>query len=149
MALAFNVNESGMLRLIAFAALALGALGVAAQTPLKVETRDGRLCKALAPPDWSFTGENPAGSAFGADIQRADGKAIASYYIVGVPPEMRTSSTYGRWYATPHQAAMATLTRLGTQAVQCGAPSSPAPGLPLMQWRTPQLVGLALKNDSY
>lgn len=139
-----------MSRLIALAVPAFGALGAfgafgaAAQTPLAADVRAGRLCKALAPPDWSFTGENPAGSAFGADIQRADGKALASYYIVGVAPEMRTSATYGRWCATPHQAAMATLTQLGTRAVQCGTPSSPAPDLSLMQCRTPQLVGLAL-----
>lgn len=137
-------RRSRMLRLIAFAAFALGAVCAAAQTPLRADVRDGRLCRALAPSDWSFTGENPAGSAFGADIQRADGQAIASYYLVGVPPEMRTSPVYGRWYATPHQAAMATLTQLGTRAVQCGAPSSPAPGLSLMHCRTSQLVGLAL-----
>lgn len=131
-------------RATALAVLALGAMEAAAQAPRQANVREGRLCKALAPADWSFTGENPAGSAFGADIQRADGKALASYYIVGVPPEMRTSPTYGRWYATPHQAAMATLTQLGTRAVQCNAPTSPAPGLSLMQCRTPQLVGLAL-----
>ena len=133
-----------MVRLIVFFAFVLAAFGVAAQAPFKVNARNGRHCTALAPQDWSFTGENPAGSAFGADIQRADGRAIASYYIVGVPGEMRTSPTYSRWYATPHQAAMATLTQMGTQAVQCGAPTAPAPGLALMQCRTPQLVGLAL-----
>jgi hypothetical protein len=61
-----------MLRLIAFAAFALGAACAAAQTPLRADVRDGRICRALAPPDWSFTGENPAGSALSADIQRVD-----------------------------------------------------------------------------
>lgn len=69
----------GTLRRIAFAAFASSAFGVAAQTPLKADVRQGRLCKAVGPPDWSFTSENPAGTAFGADIQRADGQAIASY----------------------------------------------------------------------
>ena len=133
-----------MLRTALFIIFGLTALGVAAQTPLKVQTRSSRHCSALAPQDWSFTGDNPAGSAFGADMQRADGKAVASYFIVGVAGEMRTSPTYSRWYATPQQAAMATLTQMGTVAVQCGAPSAPAPGLALMQCRTPQYVGLAL-----
>ncbi len=115
-----------------------------AQAPLKVSTRSGRHCTALAPQDWSFTGENPAGSAFGADMFRADGKIGASYFIVGVPAEMRSSPYYSRWYATPHQAVMATLTQMGSAAVQCSAPSAPAPGLSLMQCRTPQFVGLAL-----
>ena len=127
-------------------ALAIGivlASSVSAQSPLKAEIRKGRACQALAPADWSFIGENAAGSAFGADMQRADGQVLASYFIVGVAGEMRTSSTYARWYATPHQAAMTTLTQMGRVAVQCGAPSTPAPGLTLMPCRTPQFVGLA------
>jgi hypothetical protein len=39
---------------------------------------------------------------------------------------------------------MATLTQMGRVAVQCGTPSVPAPGLALMQCRTPQHVGLVL-----
>jgi hypothetical protein len=115
-----------------------------AASPLRADVRSGRYCKAVAPADWSFTAENPAGSAFGADLRRADGGAVVSYFIVGVPPEMRASPQYARWYATPHQAAMATLSQMGTAPVQCAAPTVPAPGLNLMQCRTPQLVGLAL-----
>jgi hypothetical protein len=133
-----------MFRLIASLACTFATFSVAAQGPVSVQARGGRLCNALAPADWSFTGENPAGSAFGADMQRADGKVVASYFIVGVSGELRASPTYGRWYATPQQAAMASLTQLGRLPVQCGAPSSPAPGLSLMQCRTPQYVGLAL-----
>jgi hypothetical protein len=133
-----------MVRLILLCASAIAASGAAAQGPMSVQTHNGRLCKALAPAGWSFTGENPSGSAFGADMQRADGRVIASYYIVGVPGDMRTSATYGRWYATPQQAALATLSQLGTVAVQCGPPSEPAPGLSLVQCRTPQYQGLAL-----
>lgn len=127
-----------------FAALLCLATVAAAQTPLRAELRSGRYCKAIAPPDWSVTAENPAGNAFGADLRRADGSAVASWFIVGVPPEMRASAQYARWYATPHQAAMATLSQMGTVQVQCGAPRAPAPGLSLMQCRTPQFVGLAL-----
>lgn len=115
-----------------------------AQAPLAVQPVRGKACTALAPKGWSFTGENAAGAAFGADLMRADGAAVASYYIVGVPPEMRSSPWYGRWYATPQQAALATLSQMGTRPVQCGAPSTPAPGLTLLECRTPQLVGLAL-----
>lgn len=124
--------------------LLLAAASAAAQAPTKVQKRQGRHCSALAPADWSFTGETPAGSGFGADMQRADGRAIASYFIVGVSGAMRTSPTYARWYATPQQGALATLSQLGTVPVQCGAPTAPAPGLALMQCRTPQYVGLAL-----
>lgn len=133
-----------MLRILSSLILLLAAAGAVAQSPTKVQKRPGRLCNALAPADWSFTGENAAGSAFGADMQRADGQAIASYFIVGVSGEMRSSPVYGRWYATPQQGALATLSQLGTVAVQCGAPAAPAPGLSLMQCRTPRYVGLAM-----
>ncbi len=134
-----------MFRIALTVAIALAVpVGTTAQTLTKVQSVSGRHCNAMAPPGWSFVGENPAGSAFGADLQRADGKAVASYFIVGVPGEMRTSPTYGRWYATPQHAAIATLSQLGTVAVQCGAPNTPAPGLSLMQCRTPQYVGVAL-----
>jgi hypothetical protein len=133
-----------MFRSIPFAAFALAAISAAAAGPVSIQARSGRLCYALATADWSFTGENPAGSAFGADMRRADGKVIASYFIVGVSGEMRTSPTYARWYATPQQAALASLSHMGSVPVQCGAPRSPAPGLSLMQCRTPQYVGLAL-----
>jgi hypothetical protein len=136
--------ENTMLRIIVPMVIALAASSSAAQAPLKVHAKSGRMCTALAPPDWSFTGENAAGGGFGADMQRADGRAVASYFIVGVAGGMRTSPTYGRWYATPQQAAMATLSQLGTVPVQCGAPSAPLPGVSLMQCRTPQYVGVAL-----
>lgn len=124
--------------------IALAVQGTAAQAAHEVHAQRGQYCEALAPSGWSFTGESAAGSSFGADMRRADGQAVASYFIVGVAGEMRTSPYYARWYATPHQAAMAALTQMGQQAVQCAAPSSPMPGLALMQCRTPQFVGLAL-----
>lgn len=123
--------------------IALAGFSAAAQ-PLQVQLQRGKHCTALAPAGWSFTGENPAGAAFGADIFRGDGTAGASYYIAGVPAEMRASPFYSRWYATPHQAVLATLTQMGTVPVQCGAPTTPTSGLHLMQCRTPQHVGLAL-----
>lgn len=129
---------------VAFVVALLLALPAAAQSPAKASLRQGRHCSAVAPPDWSFKGENPAGNAFGADIVRADGQAIASYFIVGVPAELRASPQYARWYATPHAAVMATLTQFGTVDVRCAAPRAPAPGLALMQCRTPRLAGLAL-----
>jgi hypothetical protein len=115
-----------------------------AQAPLQAQTLRGRYCTALAPKGWSITGENAAGSAFGADFASADGSALASYWIVGVPPEMRSSPWYGRWYATPQDAVMATLTRMGTVPIQCGPPTSPAQGLALMECRNAQVTGLAL-----
>lgn len=132
------------MRHILLMVLLLVAVGAAAQPPTRVENRRGRMCEALAPADWSFTGESGAGNAFGADMQRADGRAIASYFIVGVSGEMRSSPTYGGWYATPQQGALATLSQFGTVAVQCGGPTTPAPGLSLMQCRTPSHVGLAM-----
>jgi hypothetical protein len=134
----------GVSRTILSFSWALAAFGALAQGPVGVQPRSGRACNALAPTDWSFTGEKAAGNSFGADMQRADGRLLASYFIVGVPGEMRASPTYGRWYATPQQAALATLSQLGTVPVQCGNTSTPRPGLWLMQCRTPQYVGLAL-----
>ena len=116
----------------------------AAQAALPVQPQRGEHCAALAPKGWSFTGESPAGSSFGADLMRADGRAGASYFLVGVAPGMRSDPNYARWYATPHQAALATLSRLGSVAVQCEPPSVPLPGLQLMQCRTPQFVGVAV-----
>jgi len=124
--------------------LLLAAASAAAQSPLKIQMRRGTMCAALAPTDWSFSGEQAAGSSFGADMVRADGQAIASYFIVGVSGEMRSSPFYGSWYATPQQGALATLSQLGKVAVQCGAPSTLASGLWLMQCRTPQYLGLAM-----
>jgi hypothetical protein len=104
----------------------------------------GKHCTAIAPGAWAFTGENPAGNAFGADIARQDGSALASYFLVGITADLRTSPVYGRWYATPQQAVMATLTQLGRVHVQCGAAAMPVPGLQLMSCRTPQHEGIAL-----
>lgn len=126
------------------AGAATEAAAQTASAPTKVVKRQGRVCTAAAPADWSFTGENAAGAAFGADMQRADGQAIASYFIVGVAGEMRRSATYGRWYATPQQGVLATLSQFGSVAVQCDAPGAPAPGLALMRCRTPRFVGLAM-----
>lgn len=124
--------------------LAFIAGQVRAEPPLAVQAVQGGHCRALAPSGWSFTGENAAGNAFGADMQRADGQALASYFIVGVTGELRTSATYGPWYRTPYQAAMATLSQMGRVAVQCGPARTPAPGLFLMECRTPRFAGVAL-----
>lgn len=115
-----------------------------AQAPLPVQPLRGQYCSAQAPRGWSVIGERAAGSSFGADLASADGGALASYWIVGVAPEMRSSPWYGRWYATPHAAALATLSQLGTVPIQCGAPTAPAPGLSMMECRSAQAVGLAL-----
>lgn len=133
-----------MTRLLLAVASTLVAFITAAQAAMPVQLVRGQYCHALAPSGWSFTGENPAGSAFGADILHGDGAAGASYFIVGVSAEMRSSPWYGRWYATPQQAVLATLSQMGTTPLQCGAPRTPQPGLQLMQCRTPQHVGLAL-----
>jgi hypothetical protein len=133
-----------VIRLILAIGTTLATLAAAAQTPTPVQPVAGKHCRALAPMGWSFTAENPAGSAFGADLFSRDGAAGASYFIVGVAAELRTSPTYGRWYSTPHQAVLATLSQLGATPLQCAAPTAPAPGLHLMQCRTPQYVGLAL-----
>jgi hypothetical protein len=133
-----------MTRLMLAIAGSLVAFSMAAQAAMPVQLVRGQYCTALAPQGWSFTGENPAGSAFGADIWRGDGAAGASYFIVGIPAAMRSSPWYGRWYATPHQAVLATLSQMGTIPLQCNTPRTPATGMQLMQCQTPQHVGLAL-----
>ncbi|MCZ7566171.1 MAG: hypothetical protein M5U08_22250 [Burkholderiales bacterium] len=126
------------------AAALLAAATAQAQAPLPVQPLRGKYCVAQAPKGWAITGENAAGSSFGADFVGADGGALASYWIIGVAPEMRSSPWYGRWYATPQSTVMATLSRMGSAPIQCGAPSTPAPGLAMMECRNPQAVGLAL-----
>ena len=133
-----------MKRLVHASGIVLTALAVSAHALTSAQPLRSQHCSALAPRGWSFTGESPAGSAFGVDVFRQDGAAGASYYVVGVPAEMRTSPWYGKWYATPYQAVLATLSNLGQRPLQCSAPSTPVPGLQLLQCRTPQYVGLAL-----
>ena len=124
-------------------AIAMAALALPAAAQIEVQLQRSNYCSALAPAGWSFTGENPAGSSFGADIMRSDGQALASYYVVGVAGEMR-SGYYSRWYATPDAAAIGALTQLGTVNVQCGQPRNVSGGLRMMSCRTPQYVGVAL-----
>ena len=115
-----------------------------AQAAAPAQPLRSRYCSALAPQGWSFTGENAAGSHFGADLTSADGSVLASYWIIGVPAQMRSSPVYGRWYATPQQAVLATLTRMGTVPMQCSAPGTPVPGLSTMECRNAQVTGLAV-----
>jgi hypothetical protein len=84
-----------MVPLILLCAWTGATCDAAAQEPMSVQKHTGRQCKALAPPNWSFTGENPAGSAFGADMQCADGKVIASYFTIVLvrASKMPTSTT--------------------------------------------------------
>jgi len=126
--------------------LASFAASVTGQT--RVQLQSGRYCTALAPAGWSWTGENPSGSAFGADIVRSDRRALASYYVVGVAPEMRTGY-YARWYSTPDAAAMGALSQLGTVSIQCSSPRTVSAGQKMMSCRTPEYVGVALYPSYY
>jgi len=123
---------------------ALVALAGASHAAVPARAVQGKYCSALLPPGWSIAAENPAGSAFGADVSRDDGAAVASYYLVGVPAQMRSSATYQRWYRDPHTAALALLSKWGTQPIRCSQPGSPAPDLAMMQCQTAQYLGLAL-----
>ena len=134
-------HKRGIVRLVLTLALASFASPVIGQTRIKLQS--GKSCSALAPSGWSWTGENPAGSAFGADIMRSDGRALASYYVVGVVQEMRTG-VYARWFATPDAAAMGALSQLGTVPIQCGTPRVVSGGQKIMSCRTPDYVGVAL-----
>jgi len=89
---------------------------------------NGKYCAASSPQGWTVAAERPAGAAFGADLTRLDGAAIASYLIVGVPAQMRSDPTYRKWYGTPEQAVMAQLTQFGSKSVSCGRPVELAPG---------------------
>lgn len=107
----------------AFAAFTANGAG-----PAKVIKLSGKYCAASAPEGWTVAAEQPAGAAFGADLKRLDGAAIASYLIVGVPAAMRRDPYYGKWYATPERAVMAQLTQFGTKPVSCGRPTELVPG---------------------
>jgi hypothetical protein len=126
-----------------FLALMLASLALPVIGQTRGQLQRGQYCSALVPPGWSWTGENPAGSAFGADIMRSDRRALASYYVTGVAPEMRTGY-YARWYATPDAAAMSALSQLGTVTIQCSTPRVVSGGQKMMSCRTPNYVGVAL-----
>jgi hypothetical protein len=127
--------RTSTLRGIVVALAAMAASGASAQV------LQGQYCRVAAPPGWTITGEMPTRTSFGADLRRVDGAAIASYFLVGVSAEMRNSPWYGRFYATPEQGVMATLTKMGAEPVQCGAPSAISPNMRVMQCRTPILTG--------
>jgi len=95
---------------------------------IQVQTIRGRYCAASAPEGWTVAAENPTGTAFGADLTRRDGAAVASYLIFGVPPNMRSSPYYQQWYVTPERAVMAQLTQFGSKPMQCNRPSELVPG---------------------
>jgi hypothetical protein len=105
------------------------------------QTLQGQYCRVAAPPGWAIAGEAPTRTSFGADFRRLDGAAIASYFLVGVAAEMRTSPWYGRFYATPEQAVLATLSKLGTEPVQCGPATAVSANMRVMQCRTATLTG--------
>src|SRR5262249_31902818 len=68
------------IRTTAFAALlAVEALAQTSLGQTRVTKLSGKYCAAAAPEGWTVTAENPAGTAFGADLTRRDGAAIASY----------------------------------------------------------------------
>jgi hypothetical protein len=102
----------------------------------------GKYCAVAAPNGWTITGEQATRTSFGADLQRVDGGAIASYFVVGVSADMRRSSWYGRYYATPEHAVMATLSKMGAEPIQCSTPVAMQNGLQQMQCRTQMLSGL-------
>ena len=64
----------------------------------------------------------PTGSAFGADLTRPGGAAVASYLIFGVPAQMRSSPYYQQWYVTPERAVMAHQTQSGSKPMSCDRP---------------------------
>ena len=139
----FECRGGDLERLFATVAVALIAQAATGQMPAQW-VRGERYCAALAPPGYRFIAENPAGTAFGADLVRGDGAVVASYLIVGVDGSMRTSQWYSRYYGTPHQAVMTMLSQMGKVPIQCGAPSSVDQNLQLMQCKTPQYVGHAI-----
>jgi hypothetical protein len=90
---------------------------------IRVQKIRGRFCAASGPEGWAVAAENPAGTAFGADLTRRDVAAMASYLIFGVPRDMRTSAYYQQWYVTPDRAVMAQLTQFGSKTMNCNRPS--------------------------
>jgi hypothetical protein len=129
-------SKQAWVALSAAVALAIGA------APAGAQSVRGQYCAVAAPHGWAITGEQATRTAFGADFRRNDGGAYASYFVVGVAAEMRQSAWYGRYYATPEAGVMATLSKMGTEQVQCSTPVGLASGVRQMQCRTAALSGL-------
>src|SRR5919206_102724 len=70
--------------------------------PVPLQQLAGYNCTALAPAGWSIVGGRAQGDAL--DIARRDGRAYASYLILGVPSVM--ARTYDNSYANPENAIM-------------------------------------------
>lgn len=111
---------------------------------VQVQTLRGRFCTAAAPKGWTVAAENPTGSAFGADLTRSDGAALASYLIFGVPAQMRSSPFYQQWYVTPERAVLAQLTQFGQKPMSCNRPAEllAGSGYMGMACQSPALKGL-------
>jgi hypothetical protein len=127
--------------------LASFAASVTGQT--RVQLQSGRYCTALAPAGWSWTGENPSGSVFGADIVRSDRRALASYYGRRRSPRdahriLRARLPHARCRrdggAEPARA---------TVSIQCSSPRPLSAGQKMMSCRTPEYVGVALYPSYY
>ena len=99
----------------AFLCITFIACATTSPAQVHVQTIRGRFCTAAAPAGWTVAAENPTGSAFGADLTRPGGAAVASYLIFGVPAQMRSSPYYQQWYVTPERAVMAHLTQFGSK----------------------------------
>ena len=107
----------------AFLSVTLVAYATTTLAQVHVQTIRGRFCTAAAPAGWTVAAENPTGSAFGADLTRSGGAAVASYLIFGVPAQMRSSPYYQQWYVTPERAVMAHLTQFGSKPMSCDRPA--------------------------
>ena len=107
----------------AFLSVTFMAYATTSLAQVHVQTIRGRFCTAAAPAGWTVTAENPTGSAFGADLTRSGGAAVASYLIFGVPAQMRSSPYYQQWYVTPERAVMAHLTQFGSKPMNCDRPA--------------------------
>ena len=133
-----------MKRVISCIVLLASATAALGQT--RVAKVSGKYCAAAAPEGWTMSTENPAGIAFGADVTRRDGAALAGYLIIGVPSAMRRDPYYQRWYATPEQAIMGQLSQFGSKPLSCSQPMEVAPGSGYMSMncQEPALSGLVV-----
>ncbi len=105
--------------------------------PVPLQQLSGYHCNALSPAGWSVVGGRAEGDSL--DVSRADGKAVASYVIIGVTSLMRPNPAY----ATPENTVATVLTQVGQSPVSFGGRRQ-AYGYTVVSWRNGKGKGTTL-----
>ncbi|MDQ6826974.1 MAG: hypothetical protein M3Z14_07250 [Candidatus Eremiobacteraeota bacterium] len=106
--------------------------------PVALQLLSGYQCTALGPAGWAIVSGREQGDAL--DVTRSDGKASASYMIMGVTSQMRQ---FNNAYSTPGNALVTNLSGVVRSGVSLGAQRQ-SYGYSIVSWRSSNARGLTL-----